>query len=143
MPPVQSRLLTLLAAATLALSGISSAAAQTVEERLEKLERENAELRRQMSEMLSEMKREKAKPEPIAAKPAAAPPTVAASSTSAPPGSASPASPLPSKLDTRLKANSTSNGRSASIRTAADFSSSRPTTTSGFGSSVTRSRSSR
>jgi hypothetical protein len=67
------------------------AASSSIEARLEKLERENAELRQQMSEMLTAMKREKAsKPGASAEKPAA--PTVAVSSPK-----------LPAMIETRFK----------------------------------------
>ncbi len=58
-----------------------------IEERLERLERENAELRRQMSEMLAEVRRTKARPPApaaVSAPPPPAPATVAVSSSLSP-----------------------------------------------------------
>lgn len=86
IPFTKQKFLPLLAA-TFSLVALFNADAQSVEERLEKLERENAELRQQMSDMLAVMKREQAKPK-VAAKPAAAaatePATVAASTELSP-----------------------------------------------------------
>ena len=101
---IPHRSLTITLAAIFAAT-LSTASAQSVEERLENLERENAELRRQMSELIGQMKRESAKPETTAAKPAASPATVAASSsTAAPPTSATSVTTAPpDKLATRFK----------------------------------------
>ena len=86
----------------LAVVLIASASAQNAsdaatEARLNKLERENAELRQQMSEMPATLKREKAPP--AAAKPPApsSPPATVASTTTV----------FPSKLETRFQEEAT------------------------------------
>lgn len=92
---INIRILTAVCAAAIAISPSLPAqnvpANNSIEERLERLERENAELRRQMSEMLATFKREKAKP------------AVASSQPATPPVAPAKATTLPANIETRFK----------------------------------------